>query len=61
LTVLATWGEAKDETEIGFVVRHEETGKDYLFECVWTSWDGQDWTCVEAEEYLFTERRWRAV
>ena len=61
LTVLASWGEPKDENEVGFVVSHEETGKDYLFECTWTSWDGQDWTCVEAEQYTFTEQRWRAV
>jgi|ERR1044072_1365796 hypothetical protein len=62
LTILKEWGETKDETDIGQVVRHEETGKEYLLTGTYSSWDGDHFdTCVEAERYTFTEERWRAI
>jgi hypothetical protein len=62
ITLLATWGETKDETDVGQVWRHEETGKVYLATGTYSSWDGDHIdTVVEAEEYTFTEQRWRAV
>lgn len=60
-TVLAQWGEVKDGMDMGFVVRHEESGKEFLFTCTYTSWDSQDWSISEAEEYTFTEQRWRPL
>lgn len=60
ITLLKVWGERTDETETGQAVRHEDTGKVYLATGVYFSWDGEPIdTLVEAEEYTFTEQRWR--
>lgn len=58
--VIRDWGGVGDGSPMGRVVKHVPTGRVFLMEGVYSSWDSNEWApIVEAEEYTFTETRWR--
>jgi hypothetical protein len=46
---------------MGLVLHHVETATDFLLITTYNSWDSEEYEVSEAEEYTFTEQRWRSV